>query len=127
MTFEVKRSEWIRGQSELSALLVEKAHRSVEHPGRKKCCLGFFANACGISDSQIKGIGSPASCPNFEPEVSADWNALMRGDPPVCRWNSDLCNDLMSCNDTRTLTDDKREAELTKLFSKLGHTVEFVD
>ncbi len=126
MTFEVKRSEWVRGESTVSALLVEENDRDIAHPDRKRCCLGFFAKACGIPDSQISGLPTPAVLQGPKP-ASADWNALMKKGMSMSRVNSDLCGELMNCNDNRDLTDDERETKLAQLFSKLGHTVVFVD
>lgn len=126
MTFEVKRSEWFRGGTGVSALLVREADRREDHPDRKRCCLGFFANACGIPDSQISGVSAPATLKN-PGTASADWNALTREGMSVTHVNSNLCGDLMECNDNRHLTDAEREVALTRLFSELGHTVVFVD
>lgn len=128
MTFEVKRSEWVRGASKVSALLVKEDARSEAYPDRKRCCLGFFANACGIPDSALKGSSTPARYQHQDPwePVSREWDKLTIWSLSGRRLNGELCGNLMACNDNLDITDYEREVELTSLFSELGHTVVFV-
>ncbi len=119
MRFEVRRSEWYRGWASQSALFVEEARRVKDEPDRKRCCLGFFANACGLSDDQICDRSEPLYVPedlvrNF---ASPDWLNL---DPT-------LSVDMMIVNDDEGLSDEDREERLIVLFSKAGHEIIFVD
>ena len=119
MKFEVKRSEWYRGWPLDSALFVEEANRIKDEPDKKRCCLGFFANACGLYDDQICDRQLPRDVPenvstNF---ASQDWNNL----------KSMLIADMINVNDDESLSDEDREEELIVLFSRVGHEIVFVD
>lgn len=133
MTFEVKRSEWIRGDSQHTGLFVRPGICNPAFPERKRCCLGFFANACGISDRSISGYSSPAGHRRSERTVPSEWAALTRAvtikDLGCCQDYRDisLCGDIIDCNDSHSVEDEKREKKLMELFGKLGHTVVFVD
>ena len=129
MQFTVTRSEWIRGGYGTSGLYVKKGKRGIGNPNHKRCCLGFFANACGIPDDQLMHSFSPANLSSEDPSFPAEWIALIQNphEPPEASENTDLCKKLMSCNDDPELNDAEREGQLTVLFAELGHTVVFVD
>ncbi len=118
MRFEVKRSEWYRGWVSESALLVVPDKRAEDEPDKKRCCLGFFANACGISDEQILDRQEPAGVPKVVSDfANQDWNNL----------DSTLSGDMMSVNDDENLSDKDREERLIVLFGRAGHEIVFVD
>ena len=138
MTFEVKRSEWVRGGIGVSALHVRESSRRALYPDRQRCCLGFFANACGIPDSELENLSAPAMVEVKLPQDAGHeaWNGLLEGRAlaPLYRQNSRLCQLIMACNDqsgdhdtTARERDNVRELQLTKLFQELDHTVVFVD
>lgn len=125
MRFEVKRSEWFRGHGERSALFVLDGDRPPEFPDRKRCCLGFFANACGISDADLESIPSPGSVACCPTENKTAWAELT--EPSVqTRVNSVQCCQIMKCNDSN-MSDGIIERELTDLFAQIGHDIVFVD
>ena len=125
MRFEVKRSEWSRGDSYHSALFMAPRNRYPAFPERRRCCLGFFANACGLSDEDIEGIRIPFQIGSIPGNVDFahwdDWGSLFAGD------GSPRVNEaIMACNDSSS-NDETREQELTDLFSVIGHEIVFVD
>jgi len=119
MKFEVKRSEWYRGCAIQSALFVEEAKRVKDEPDRKRCCLGFFANACGLSDNQICDCQGPFNIPE---DVSANFAS-----PHWHKLSSKLSGDMMTVNDDETLSDEEREERLIVLFNRAKHEIVFVD
>jgi hypothetical protein len=122
MEFTVKRSEWYRGKGGPgSALLLESSG--------ERCCLGFFANACGESDGSIAEKAYPS-------DVGAQWSAELNshflqkwyGDDPHARPYLVKAEDgIASVNDDRDISDPEREELLTAAFAVLGHTVRFVE
>lgn len=124
MRFEVKRSEWVRGDGSISALLLSENNRRPDSPERKRCCLGFFANACGIPDEELEERPSPASVSAFG--VSTDWDALSYGSG-LSADDTEHCREIITCNDTAGATDTRREKELRRLFDEIGHEIVFVD
>ncbi len=119
MKFEVKRSEWYRGLWENnSALFVKRQDRTSGQMDRKRCCLGFFANACGLSDRQIVNCHELSDVSEVSTKgATDDWNSLPIG----------LLGDIMETNDNGNTSDEQREKKLTKLFKKAGHEIVFVD
>lgn len=119
MRFEVKRPEWYRGREMESALFVQESSRVKDEFDRKRCCLGFFANACGLSDDQICNCQSTVDIPkdivrNF---ASSEWSDLKKM----------LINEMIRVNDDEYMSDKDREENLTALFKKAGHEIVFVN
>ncbi len=119
MRFEVKRSEWYRGASgDNSALFVKRKDRTPGQIDRKRCCLGFFANACDLSDRQIINCRDPSDVAEVSNKgATIDWSNLpTRG-----------MRDIMATNDDDYLSDKQREKRLINLFKEIGHEIVFVD
>jgi hypothetical protein len=128
--FVVKRKTWYRGKgSEHSCLLNEHNQR---------CCLGFYAGACGLSNKIIRGIAEPNSVIELLQEGQVEdkdgntvhsnldivWKTkLVRGLCGIS--NTPTCNKLMAVNDSVGITDEERETKLTALFKRLGIKVKF--
>lgn len=123
MKFEVKRREWIRGGRWLSVLYQPVSNRCPDDPDIRRCCLGFFANACGISDRSLGDWTTPTAHQRGKKAVPPEWAALTNDEGT----NTKLCLRLMINNDDPGISDEIREEVLTALFAKLGHRVSFVD
>lgn len=111
MKLTITRSEWLRGEGFLPSRLV----RSQDN---KMCCLGFLGVACGIPKEKMMNIGSPFYLNQNK------W-------PEKLISNLDTgfgaCQNLMAINDTQSLNDPEREAELTKEFASIDIQVEFTE
>lgn len=104
MKFTVIREKWYRGQgAEESALL---------RGDGKMCCVGFLAKACGVEDfSTLNGPAKARS--SLRPSESRKMPNLNYAG-------------LYLTNDTRKITDEERELQLTSLLASEGVKVEFV-
>lgn len=128
--FVIKRSEWSRGTQE--GLLLNNYG--------KKCCLGFYAEACGIPAEEIIDIATPQDLvygTDVAESNNLKWDTFLidkkKVSPsPYDRWsqnNSSSCCAMMETNDllTRAITESEREEQLIKLFADQGVKVTFVD
>jgi hypothetical protein len=126
-SFIVERKKWLRGEgSEDSCLLTE---------GNRMCCLGFYAEACGLDRKVIRGLSSPMKAvyatqghfiENYKDKLSTRKSDVI--------WKTKLvksgrdtatCNDMMKINDDEHIDDTIRETKLTALFKKLGIRIKF--
>ena len=111
-TLIVQRKKWLRGEGD-SYLKREK--------DGKMCCLGFACLAAGLKPKEILGIESPATvCENLEDSVI---QSLVLSKNPT--ENTTLCYKMMCTNDSLNIDDVDREANLTKLFKRMGTKVIF--
>lgn len=110
MKFQVNRSAWYRGKGALDSRLLRT--------DGQKCCLGFFARACGIPELSLIDVSSPRNVKGKHPK---DFLFLLNGIP-----DSPICGEMMRTNDDQ-MDDKNRESKLTDLFKAAGHTVEFID
>ena len=106
MRFEVKRSNWLRGEGDMDSYLLRAKDG-------KMCCLGFLGRSCGWSDDALKDRRTPVVF-GFVPDFpdALDLRAL---------------DAAMHLNDNASITDQEREAELVKLFAQHGIEVVFND
>src|ERR1700728_1509858 len=112
--FTVVRKDWYRGKGNEKSCLVNNANRL--------CCLGFYAEACGLDRQTIRNLPSPEEAV----KASQGKTAQTIQDKEVTRksdviWevkltsenygnNTQLCNQLMEINDDENLKDDIRES-----------------
>lgn len=115
MILTIKRSKWLTGSREVNN---SKLLRSTDG---KMCCLGFLAKKCGASEDDIQDISTPDDVPNL-PNLKWPKGILDEKD-----WNTDLCHEMMTANDSHNLPRSKRETKLRDLFKKIGITLRFVD
>lgn len=111
--FTVHRPTWRRGHSE-SALLLNG----------ERCCLGFLGKTLGLSDAVMEGafaITHTESCHGrgTYPRPGVDSRLRERLE--------EVEDDIICLNDSGCVTDERREAELTKLFEDAGIKVVFTD
>jgi hypothetical protein len=111
--FVIKRSEWHRGGKEslgTCQLLNEQGN---------KCCLGFYALACGLEENQIKDVFYYTSC-KVEP--------FIKDVIPNELWkDANNRNMFPRVNDDKKISDKEREVKLTKMFADIGVEVLFED
>lgn len=129
MKLVIDRKRWQRGDSNLAALL----HLQTG----KMCCLGFFGLLCGYDEKDILGLADPADCvDNIGKNKWPEW-AIVRKERSVKvdigEWetkidldNTDDIEQLITANDDGGITDEVREAKITRIFARNGVEVEFV-
>ena len=111
--FTVRRQEWLRGIGPDSTLL---------RGDGMKCCVGFFAQACGISDHFLTYNDTLHEALN---ELDGDDEI----DIELDIFNSALENSLKiyAANDDEGISDEARETMLIELFAQYGITIRFED
>lgn len=128
-SFTVDRKTWYRGKSGDSSCLLNNAGN--------RCCLGFYASACGVEDKQMRNLLSPGSLvelaktgstyDKFDRSVSRDvneWKTKLTRSSSVD--NSETCMKMMQVNDEEKITEEVREKKLTALFASIGIKIKFV-
>ena len=120
MKLIIDRSKWLRGEgAEKSALLRPE--------DGKLCCLGFYAQVCGIEAEAMSGASTPTDVPDHDGMwgPSADWLF----DHEYGDVSAD-CHRLMKCNDYFSIFDEineeDRERDIAAIFAQYGVEVEFV-
>jgi hypothetical protein len=124
-TFIVDRSKWYRGRDN-SCLL---------KPGNKMCCLGFYAEACGIDRKLLRDVSTPGDV-SLLMSGEEDSNGKRVHQKSDMVWetklvhgkdkqNSKTCDEMMKVNDDTYTTDKVRETKLKALFKKIGIAVRF--
>ena len=117
MTFTIQRSTWDRGQ------LCNESSSLLDPHTKNQCCLGFFATACGLTDDQIRGVTVPI---RIDPDVRKGTPLETLIDTQGSQLgHTEICEQLLSANDTATLRESAREERITALFAELGHVVRF--
>jgi hypothetical protein len=111
--FTIKRGEWCRGGNGISMLLNrdEKKHN--------KCCLGFYALACGFEPEMIAGRGAPVSL-LVDNIRMPEWLLEENG-------NSCAALHIMLANDSAQTSEEFREGAVAEIFARHGVTVHFED
>lgn len=107
MKLVIDRTRWLRGDG-VSTLL-----RS-----GKMCCLGFLAKACGATDAEIIGHGTPREVP------TVNWPTGLIDDDDG---NTSLTLNLISANDGEDFVEAKREAYIARGMGIIGVKVTFID
>jgi len=107
----IDREKWKRGTEGSTYLL---------HPENKSmCCLGFDALNEGFTEKQISGKTNPE---DIEVKILGLTRML---DGKFC--DTLMAGKLIRANDSLLISDEKREAKITKLFAKIGREVEFIN
>jgi len=106
--FVVDRSTWNNGRhgKGLAELLNKKGYR---------CCLGFVASQCGVSDEKLLKV--------LQPKYLKAW---IRPLTDLHFKETELSKIAMDINDSPSLNDDQREFRLKELFAEHGYSIEFV-
>ena len=115
--FTVNRATWLRGDANKSALL------DVE--GRM-CCMGFYAEACGITRDRILEVGNIRDVAFEDPEYRAlESDVVFGGHSMYSAIPAD--ENVYNINDRSDIDDVTREGMLTEVLAARGVTVHFVD
>jgi len=90
------------------------------HPKNKRmCCLGFDALNEGLTEGQIIEFSRPEELEIKIPGITRREGTHFA--ETVMAYN------LIEVNDDRKISEDTREAKITKLFAKIGREVEFIN
>jgi len=114
-SFKIVRKNWLRGSGDNSALFRAE--------DEKMCCLGFYAKACGIAQKHIINMPTPEDVTSNLKDIDGRWDTCLLD----LFWNTKLTNELMSINDNKKLSDQKREEKITAKFAKAGIKVKFAN
>ena len=115
----VERSKWVRGNN-VNKFGYSCLYQDPESTGKdgvqRKCCLGFWCEAAGVSVDLLSSVGSPGGLRLPIPLiVDSDLH------------NSTLCYKMISANDTRRIKDTEREKWLIELAASVDVELVFVD
>jgi hypothetical protein len=112
MKFTVDRKTWFHGRGTGAFLLYYDG---------KRCCIGFVAQQCGITNEDILMIGTISSI-NSQENIRKvpQW---MQADNVE---SSGGINEAYNINDDILISDDEREMKLKALFLKNGDEIEFI-
>lgn len=120
--FTIVRRNWSRGKGSVhSCMLNNKGQR---------CCLGFYAKACGIPDAKMKDKTDPVSMIMTSPfDSTADilWKTFLIEGSNGKEDCADLTRHIIAMNDETRVTSERREKKLTKFFKRVGIKLLFVD
>ena len=117
-SFVVKEDSWLRGKGSWNSRLYDL--RSGE-----KCCLGFLANACGLSNAAIVDIKSPGAQKlknNFDkfPKELIDSSENISG-----TYDAFITIQIMEINDNEDISDEERKEKLKNLFTSINIDIKF--
>lgn len=104
--FTVERKDWNRGQ-EVGQLL---------NSSGKKCCLGFYALSCGLTEEEIQGENLLTSWLVCDHDVLFEMLDDLLGHQ----------DKIIEVNDNPDLDDTEREMQLKELFARAGIQIKFV-
>lgn len=121
--FTIDRSFWRRGASRLD--LRPHGYTELHNKLGNACCLGHIAQQCGVTWAELTGTTMPG-------ELSVASRAFLYGvlidnklDESDRLPNPDIAAVAASINDSITISDEVREAEITALFAESGITLTF--
>lgn len=113
-SFTIDRKIWLRGVGSEKSMLMDE--------DGKKCCLGIYGTACGISDVNLLGKRDPA---HEGGRIKGFGSWLFKKASNSDYWVSEACRQLMCDNDNVSLIQSRREALIKAGFAKAGIKVRF--
>ena len=116
--FTIDRLKWGRGGDD---------SRLVNSRTGRRCCLGFYGEACGVDPAKLLDVMYPLpACPGFAKGDPA-WPAWLfeQHGPELSR--GEHRHALAMVNDSNVLDETERENRIAEEFAKHGVTVRFVD
>ena len=114
--FTIIREMWLRGDDGDQTFLLDDMGR--------RCCLGFYLQACGLTDEELQDVAVPAEVKPGLPE-EARWLRSVEHEGPGKQVTRDSL--LMEANDGSSVPEDVREESIVELFKEQGIEVLFVD
>lgn len=118
--FTILEEKWIHANEDGEVPGEESALRMDDD---KMCCLGFFALSCGQKPKDIKGVSHPDG---IDPEVVTPLLQQYCFHPKKPRTQIKVVEQLVSANDTGSISFERRKEKIAKLFAKIGVLVNFV-
>jgi hypothetical protein len=120
-SFVIDRERWLNGDNP------ERGRSVLRAESGAMCCLGFYAEACGLTPEQLDDVSDPSDIGGAgKADVPLEMQWLVRRfGPGELDWMvpSDACNDLTWTNDMDTVFN--REQAIERLFELRGIKVEF--
>lgn len=121
--FNVDRSKWT-GVRDMVVKYAPVGNSRLLNSIGNKCCLGFYASQCGISDDIIREHSSPVSlykseCINLDKFVYIDRDDATMAD------NSGFALEAMNLNDSYMYSMEDKEERLIALFEEHDITLTF--
>jgi hypothetical protein len=122
-TLTIDRATWRRGGAPEfgNTTAVGYGSTSLLNEHGYKCCLGFDALACGLTEKDILGVQVPEGL--FRHILPAEYRATRLRKPDVANWSTDpvpAVQDAINANDATDVTDAVREASVTRALLALG-------
>lgn len=116
MNLIIDRSKWLRGEGVIPSKLV----RTMDG---KMCCLGFMGLACGVTREEMFNLSSPH-------QLSVSKALLFEG--VVVNYEGNylitlIGRGLFAANDSRIISEQERELQITRFFSSIGVEVSFIN
>lgn len=113
--FTISLRRWLRGEGGSGSRL----RRAIDS---KKCCVGFYALACGVNAKKLTGL---CEARELLGETGLELPGMLKN---VYGQMDDthIAGELYSVNDNRDSTDEEKITAITKLFRRIGVAVKFV-
>jgi len=107
--FTIDRKEWLRGEGVYQSYLLRARDG-------KRCCVGIYLKACGMSDEELSGVTGANEKPvcDLLPQ-EAGW---------LLNW--ELLGHLYVDNDERSTSESEREERIAEGFARNGIKVNFI-
>lgn len=119
-SFTVKRDKW----TGLDQYDLDYNSSSLLNDDRRQCCLGFYASACGIPDSDIIDLGTPADLANHRAIHLCGFVEECQTIGPNYM-NSDIAVSMIRINDSYSMGQKRKEEKLIELFKSIDIELKF--
>ncbi len=129
-TLIIDRKRWLRGGDFSDASYL---YRSED---RKMCCLGFFCRQSGLLIDNIRNVPEPYDILDFTSSLSLEKKVRQKlkslfEDAHETNYSdmkqNNTCDSLIYANDNIKISEPEREKRISKLFSKIGVKVKFIN
>ena len=128
-SFDINRRTWLNG----TWIAAGVAHESMlfSPDVRGMCCLGVYAEACGVSPRKMSGHGDYSDSEIWAPYRIPENSSLRKLMSPPANAEDEYCNtskthgSLVTINDNEEMSLEQREKKIQKTFKTVGVTVKF--
>lgn len=117
-SFVINEDQWIHGTKEKWV-----SNSGLRLDDGKMCCLGFYAQSCGVKAMDLLGLGEP--CELSSTLIRSNKKLELLFDEPLALIQKPEVDELIEVNDQDGLTLAQRKSKVKKLFRELGVKVEF--
>lgn len=115
LIFSIKRSLWNRGKGNRTVFLNDKNERD---------CFGFYFESCGVKPSDLLEKSEPIDLITYSDQ---EWRSKFIVKAGNGYYQALICNEIMSANDRKDLSDYEREKLLISLFKRVEVDLSFTD